>query len=114
MDTRELLEIIKSNKKVVVKFYMDGCNASSILAGVLGHACEKYKVPLLELEVYQSPELVEYFKLQSTPVTLKYVDGNLVDSFLGSKDSSYVEEFVRIDGKVEIKEITKRVPYGMG
>lgn len=115
MNTRELTEIVKSNKKVIVKFFMEDCNACNILSGVLRPACEKYDVMLVEIDVYQSSELVEYFGLKSTPVTLKYVDGNMVDSFIGSKDNSYIDEFVKTDTKVEEKqESNRRLPYGMG
>ena len=40
-------------------------------------------------------ELAELFQIQSIPYVVKFIDGEVVDQFLGLRPLSAVEEFIK-------------------
>lgn len=89
-------EIIENNKTVIIDFGADWCGGCVALGSVL-HEIEKNYPDVVfgNVDVDIEEELAYTFKVRSIPFVVKSVDGKFVDSFLGSRDEAFLDEFIR-------------------
>ena len=62
---------------------------------MIEEVCEAKGIKLGKVNVDDEMDLAEEFNVQSIPFVVKFVDGQVVDSFVGLKPKSAIEEFVK-------------------
>ena len=87
-------EFIKSGK-VIIDFWAPWCGPCRALGPIIEEVCKNNNVKLGKVNVDEEMELAELFQIQSIPLVVKFVDGRVVDNFLGLKPKSAIEEFVK-------------------
>jgi putative thioredoxin len=81
---------------VVVDFWADWCAPCHALAPVLERAVEAHggEVVLARVDVDQNPRLAMAFQVQGIPAVKAFMDGRLVDEFVGAQPAPVVQQFV--------------------
>ena len=92
--SKNFKEFIKEGK-VIIDFWAPWCGPCRSLGPIIEEACEKLGVKLGKVNVDEEMELAELFQIQSIPYVLKFIDGEVVDQFLGLRPLSAVEEFIK-------------------
>ena len=92
--SKNFKEFIKDGK-VIIDFWAPWCGPCRALGPIIEEVCEENSVKLGKVNVDEEMELAELFRIQSIPYVVKFVDGDVVDQFLGLKPKSAVEEFVK-------------------
>ena len=89
-------EIVKNNETVIVDFWATWCGPCRALGPICEEVAEKHAdVTFGKCDVDSNPELCAKFKISSIPFVIKFKNGEMVDSFLGLHDASFVEEFFK-------------------
>jgi thioredoxin 1 len=110
MNVNELSEIVKSNKKVIVKFEADWCQPCKELTIVLDNVASKIKevFKIVHVDIAESPELVELFSIKSIPCVVKYENGEVSDKFIGTRDDDFLYNFITSKGKMSSESSQKK------
>ena len=87
-------EFIKEGK-VIVDFWAPWCGPCRALGPIIEEVCSANDVKLGKVNVDDEIDLAEEFNIQSIPFVAKFVDGKLVDTFVGLKPKSAIEEFIK-------------------
>ncbi len=92
--SKNFKEFIKDGK-VIIDFWAPWCGPCRALGPMIEEVCEAYNVKLGKVNVDEEMELAELFRIQSIPYVVKFIDGEIVDQFIGLKPKSAIEEFVK-------------------
>ncbi len=92
--SKNFKEFIKEGK-VIIDFWAPWCGPCKALGPMIEEVCEAYNVKLGKVNVDEEMELAELFRIQSIPYVVKFIDGEIVDQFIGLKPKSAIEEFVK-------------------
>lgn len=86
--------IIEENKKVILDFWAPWCNPCMALGPIMEEVNKNYPdVVFGKINVDEEEELAQAFKVYSIPYVVKFVDGKMVDQFVGLHDEVFVEGF---------------------
>ena len=83
-----------SKGKVVIDFWAPWCGPCRALGPIIEEVCKNNNVKLGKVNVDEEMELAEQFNVQSIPFVVKFIDGEVVDYFIGLKNEQAVEEFI--------------------
>ena len=85
---------LKDNKVVIIDFWADWCNPCLALGPILEKVSAKYpNIAFGKVNVDEEPGLATMFEVSSIPYVVKFVDGKIVDEFVGLRPESFVDEF---------------------
>lgn len=83
-----------SKGKVVIDFWAPWCGPCRALGPIIEEVCKNNNVKLGKVNVDEEMELAMQFNVQSIPYVVKFIDGEVVDYFIGLKNEAAVEEFI--------------------
>jgi putative thioredoxin len=81
---------------VVVDFWADWCAPCHALTPILERAVQAHggEVVLARVDVDQNPRLAMAFQVQGIPAVKAFMDGRLVDEFVGAQPAAVVQQFI--------------------
>lgn len=87
-------EILDNNETVIIDFWAPWCGPCRTLGPIIEEVSENYPNVLFgKVNVDNEEELASLFKVTSIPLVVKIKDKKVVDSFIGLKGRSFIEEF---------------------
>ena len=87
-------EILENNETVIIDFWAPWCGPCRALGPVIEEVSEQYpNVFFGKVNVDNEEELAALFKVTSIPLVVKIKNKKVVDSFVGLKGKSFVEQF---------------------
>ena len=92
--SKNFKEFVKEGK-VIIDFWAPWCGPCRALGPIIEEVCKNNNVKLGKVNVDEEMELAEQFNVQSIPYVVKFIDGEVVDYFIGLKGEAQVEEFIR-------------------
>ena len=96
LNDKNFEEAVKSNKTLIVDFWATWCGPCRALGPIMESVSKDYpEVSFAKVDVDNNPDLFAKFKISSIPFVVKIKDGNVVDSFLGLHDETFVNEFFK-------------------
>jgi thioredoxin 1 len=93
IDEREFLQVINSDKLVVVDFYADWCMPCRFLSPLLEKLSKEYKdVEFYKINVDENQELAFEYGISSIPTVLFFRRGRVVGGFVGAMPENMIRE----------------------
>lgn len=92
--TKETFKSFISKGTVIIDFWAPWCAPCRALSPMLEEICEKKNIKLGKINVDSEFELASLFHVQSIPYVLKFIDGEVVDQFIGLRDYDSIMDFV--------------------
>lgn len=87
-------EILENNEVVIIDFWAPWCGPCRALGPIMEEVSENHPNILFgKVNVDNEEELASLFRVTSIPLVVKIKDKKVIDSFVGLKSKSFVEEF---------------------
>ena len=93
--TKETFKDFIKKGTVIIDFWAPWCGPCRALGPMIEEVCEKKGIKLGKINVDEEMELAELFHVQSIPYVVKFIDGEVVDQFIGLIPKDSLEEFVK-------------------
>ena len=88
--------IIKNNKKVLIKFYSISCAPCRKLLALLGQELD-FPLPIYKLDAIEFGELSDKYSISAVPTILYFVDGEPIHKFHGVIGINKIKELANND-----------------
>lgn len=90
-----VLQVVNSDKPVIVNFHAEWCEPCKILTPKLIELIEKNgDIDLAVLDVDNNADLVQTFEVKAVPAILAFRNGVVVDKFIGLADTNMIENLI--------------------
>lgn len=99
MKLPEIIDSIKNEPKVFIRFHASWCGVCKLIAPFVERmkGDERFEnVRFLDVDVEESPEVKEAFKINNLPYFAAFKDGKLVKEFSTSKKDELEQTLVNI------------------
>lgn len=89
-------QVLNSDVPVLVDFWATWCAPCRMLGPVLDEISNEYegKINIAKINVDDEEELSAKFGIMSIPSVKLFIDGKVVDSFIGYKEKDEVKKFI--------------------
>ena len=84
--------IIKKNSVVLVDFWAQWCGPCRVLDPIINTLSKKYKNNIGKVNVDTERQLASRFQIRGIPTTKIFKNGEVVDTIVGVKSSSFYED----------------------
>ncbi|MCQ2496966.1 MAG: thioredoxin [Lachnospiraceae bacterium] len=89
-------EVMNSDKPVLIDFWASWCGPCRMLAPVIAEIAEEHpEIKVGKVNVDEQEELSDRFFVDSIPLVVLIKGGKTVDSFIGFKQKSYIENMLK-------------------
>ncbi|WP_033160279.1 thioredoxin [Mycoplasmoides alvi] len=90
------LNLIKSNKKVLIDFYADWCGPCQMMAPFFEEISnENHEVVFAKVNVDHLENLSKRFQITSIPTLIFFVDGNEIGRKMGFQNKELIADFIK-------------------
>lgn len=90
------VEVLQSDKTVLVDFWATWCTPCQMLGPVLEEfASEREDIKVCKVDVDESVELMQQFGIMTVPTLIAFKDGKEVSKSIGVVDKSKMAELVK-------------------
>ena len=89
------MEVLKSDKPVLVDFFATWCGPCKMLAPVLDEMSEdRDDIKVVKLDVDQSMDLAQKYKVAAVPTLLLFKNGEVAKTSMGFMEKKDLEKFI--------------------
>lgn len=87
-------EVLKSPLPVIIDFWAPWCGPCRVMSPLLDELATEYegKVKVVKMNVDENPEIPGKFGVMSIPTFIIFKNGEMVDSFVGSRPKDDVKK----------------------
>ncbi len=87
------LEILKSDKPVIIDFWAEWCAPCKQIAPVIQELAEKYgdRIKVAKMDIDSNPKTPGNYGIRSIPTILSFKDGQVVDQLQGARPKADFE-----------------------
>ena len=94
LNDKNFEEAVSTHDTLIVDFWATWCGPCRALGPIMEEVSKNYpNVTFAKVDVDSNPDLCAKFKISSIPFVVKIKNGEVVDSFLGLHDETFVEGF---------------------
>jgi len=94
-NSKELKELVKNNKKVLVDCYADWCGPCKMLSPIIDQlATEKEDTKFYKINVDEDEEISEEYSISSIPTLLFFEDGKLKEQVVGLRSKDDISRII--------------------
>lgn len=89
------MEVLKSEKPVLVDFFATWCGPCKMLAPVLDElSADREDIKIVKIDVDQSPDLARQYKVSAVPTMLLFKKGEVANKSMGFLEKKDLEKFI--------------------
>lgn len=94
-NSKELKELVKNNKKVLVDCYADWCAPCKMLSPIIDQlATEKEDTKFYKINVDEDEEISKEYSISSIPTLLFFEDGKLKEQVVGLRSKDDISRII--------------------
>ena len=89
-------EVLQADKLVVVDFWAEWCAPCKLIEPILQDLAQEYagQVKFVSLDVDESIDIAQRYKIRSIPCLIGFKDGAEVDRLVGSRPKDYLRSWI--------------------
>lgn len=90
------VEVLSSDKVVVVDFWADWCGPCKMLSPVISQVSQEFgdSAHFVKVDVDSNPLTTQKFRIASIPTVLVFKNGEIVDNIVGFKPKETIKQIV--------------------
>jgi thioredoxin 1 len=98
LDNGTFVDVINSDKLVLVDFWATWCGPCRVLAPVLERLADKYvgDVIITKIEADKHREVAAQYQIRSIPTILFFKNGELLDKLVGASNENTIDDKIQM------------------
>ncbi len=90
----------KRTSSEMFQFSANWCGPCKVLTPILENVLKDSSVDCYKIDITSNPSIAREMSVQSIPAVLMYKDGELIESFVGSRNKVQIQELInKVYGK---------------